>query len=345
MLKKRLVYSIVVIATLFMTGCSDSEGESQLETQQMLDNKNYNGVISKLESGADSESDYMALASAYMGKAGFSTSSLITKLTDSGDSNDDAFVAFIQSATDSSDEDPLKNLKKSSFYYEKIVDNVRCKDDNATLSAFERDICLYTGLSKVSQTAIAISYITDSVGAFGDDSGNSDNKLTASTCAMQYALDGNTSNISSDCNISNEGDVTFANGVTYGDINVTVGGKDFEYLITPSNTAVTPRSTVITKGYCTVDSFATRVDDKPNDSDYHVCPLNETGSDDEITTEKILVDALNNGIDSIGMALSDDAAESVEEFKKEVLEANGRENATDQTITTADIIKYLEDKN
>jgi len=344
MRKKGLIYSLALIATLFITGCGDSEGESQLETQQMLDNKDYDGVIRKLESSADSGSDYMALAAAYMGKAGFGISSLITKVADAGDSEDDAFVAFIQSAKDSSDEDPLKNLKKSSFYYEKIVDGSRCTDDNVSLSAFEKDICLYTGLSKVSQTAIAISYIADDIDKLGDD--DNDTKLTASTCAMQYALDGNTSNISNDCNISNEGNITFINGITYGDINVTVDGEIFEYLITPSDTTVAPRSTVITKGYCTVDDFITRVDEKPNDSSYHACPLNETNStNDEITTEEILVDALNNGVDSIGMALSDDVAEDVEEFKKEVLEANNRQDDTNQTITVEDIIKYLEEKN
>ena len=48
MIKKIIATSSVAVA-LILSGCGDSsDGESQLETQQMLDNRNFDGVIAKL---------------------------------------------------------------------------------------------------------------------------------------------------------------------------------------------------------------------------------------------------------------------------------------------------------
>ncbi|MEA2073908.1 MAG: hypothetical protein U9O86_10015, partial [Campylobacterota bacterium] len=225
-----------------------------------------------------------------------------------------------------------------------VVGN-KCLDTNATLSGAEADLCLYVGLSKVSQTAVAISYIADDVQVLSDNNG-SDSKLTASTCAMQYAFDG-TQN--TECTFGAESNVTFdGSGKTYGDINVTVDEDTFEYLISGS---VNPRSTVLTNGICTLESFASRVDDEnasgyDSSATYHVCPIDETNATVETTTEEILVDALNNGTDSIGAAVSDEVNEDIQEFKNEVLTANGRSiNDDNTTITMEDIIKYLNKNN
>jgi len=346
MIKKVIATSLVTAALVFSACGGSSDGESQLETQQMLDEKDYAGVISKLESSASTTSDYLALAAAYMGKAGFSLSSIIGIVATSADSGDNnTFAAFIENSKEKSNSQSLNDMNTAVSYYNRVVLNTKCSDKNASLSGAQSDVCLYTGLSQISQTAVAMSYIADDVSVLGDKSG-SDDKLTASTCAMQYAFDGNTTS-SSECSFSSESNITFASGITYGDITITVNGKLFEHLITPAGNT-NNRSTALTQGYCSVTDFSTRVDDK-NSSDYqlsyHVCPIDEN-SQTSTTSEDILVDALNNGSDSIGTALPDDTTkEDVDQFKKDVLKSSGRENDTNTTITTEDIINYLNENN
>ncbi|MDQ7043598.1 MAG: hypothetical protein Q9M34_08755 [Sulfurimonas sp.] len=346
MVQKVLASALLGLVLLF-SGCgsSDNEGESALETQQLLDNGQYASVIAKLEGDASSTNDYIALASAYMGKAGFSLSSIIGVVVASAESgNNSTFGSFIENASNESNSQSLQDLDKAVEYFQKVVLN-KCTDNNTTLSGAESDICLYVGLSKVSQTAVAISYITDDITVF-NDTNTSDNKLTAATCAMTYAFDGNTTS-NPDCTISPELNVTFVeSSQTYGDINVTVGGEVFEYLISG---VTAPKSTVITNGFCTVESFASRVADK-NSSDYnattyHVCPIDETNTT-STTTEEILVSALNDGTDSIGAAASDDLQTDIDQFKNDVLAANGRSiNDANTTITMEDIIQYLDQQN
>ena len=339
---KKIVITALLGLSLILTGCGSSEGESQLETQQMLDSGDYAAVIAKLESTASSTSDYLSLAAAYMGKAGFSLSSIVGLVATSAESDDDStFASFIESTQTASNLQSLKDLDIAVTYYQKVLEN-KCLDENATLSGAESDLCLYVGLSQVSQTAVAISYITDDVNVLNDDNG-SDDKLTASLCAMQYAFDGNsTSNTACTFNGS-ESNVTFIqNGKIYGNINITIdNNQTFEYLITGS---VNPRSTVLTNGLCTLTDFSTRVEDI-NDTKYHVCPIDETNSSRETTTEEILVQALNEGTDNIGAATSDETSADVEQFRVDILAANGRENDSNTTITIEDIIKYLDDNN
>jgi len=341
---KKIVMASLLGLSILVAGCgsSDSEGESRLETQQMLDNGNYIGVIAKLEDGADSTSDYLSLAAAYMGKAGFSLASIIGIVASSADSNNsNAFATFIENSNEQSNSQSLNDLKTAVKYYQDVLGD-KCADENQTLSSSESDICLYVGLSKITQTTVAVSYITDDVSVLSDNNGSSDYKLKASTCAMQYAFDGNTTSNTS-CAFGPESNVTFTqSGKTYGDINITVdGNQTFEYLISGTTN---PRSTVLTNGLCTLSDFTTRVDDS-NDSNYHVCPVNETNTTTETTTEETLLNGLNGGIDTVGLAVSDDVKDDVDKFRSDVLAANNRENDANTTVTREDIIKYLNDKN
>lgn len=345
MIKKMIVASMVTVALIF-SGCgSDGDGESQLETQQMLDDKDYVGVIAKLESRASTNSDYLALAAAYMGKAGFSLASILGIVATSAESNDaSTFATFIENTQSVSNSQSLQDLNSAVLYYKKVVAN-RCLDRGVTLSGAEENICLYVGLSKVSQTAVAVGYIAGDVNVL-NDSLRSDNKLTASTCAMQYALDPNSVS-NSTCTLSAESNLTFTqSNMRYGNITITVdNNQTFEYLITPSGIA-NNRSIALTSGLCTLTDFSTRVSqtDITNEA-YHVCPLDEENRASPTTTGSILVQALNEGTDSIVAAVSDDIRNDVEQFKHDVLEANGRGSDTNTTIAVADIIKYFELKN
>jgi hypothetical protein len=347
-MQKSVLLASLIGASLVMSGCgsSSSDGESRLETQQMLDKANYQGVIDKLENNLTKTAEQnLALAAAYMGRAGLSLSDLIKVVGDSGD-NDDAFGSFIGSV-DSATKDsktPLADLNKATSYYKTIVGN-KCDDDTVTLTDTQKDICIYKGLSQTMGAATAMNYISEDISSvFSENSNESDNKLNASTCAMQYAIDGNDANIDKTiCTITdNNKTLTFASEVTYKQIFVTVNGSSYEYLLTQS----TPASTAVTKGYCSLTSFKPRVEDT-NSSEYeatfHVCPVTEDKNTKEITTGAVIANALNNGIDSIGVAADDEMKKDIDEFKKEVLASSGK--GADDEITEEDIIKYLNKNN
>jgi len=346
-MKKRFITATIIAATLMFSACgSGGDGESALETQQLLDNGNFSAVIAKLENSASTQSDYLALASAYMGKAGFSLSSIVGSVLASSNSNESSsFSSYVTTSNTNSNNQSLDDLNTAVSYYQKVVKN-KCLDINVTKNSAEKDICLYIGLSKVSQTAVAISYIVGDINVLSDTTNGTDNKLTTSTCAMEYAVRG-TSNAK--CSFSSESNVTFTtSNKVYGDINITANGETFEYLITPASGAL--RSTTITNGFCTLDAFTTRISDKNassfNAATFHACPLNENNVTNDTTTADILVNALNDGVNSIGSAVSADVKAEIDKFKNDVLKSNGR-SSTDANTTIAidDIIAYLNQQN
>ena len=337
---KRILTTSLVVSALLLSACGDGgEGESVLETQQMLDERNYDGVIAKLENNttALSDGDSIALASAYMGKAGFSLASIIGIVATNANGTGDAFTAFVKDAVKNSSNDAIGELEVAKNYYNSVL-QTKCLDQQGVLSSSESDLCLYAGLANIAQTTVSISSLTDNINALGK---TADDKLKASVCAMQYAYDGS----SGECSVSTNADATFTqSATTYKSIDVTYNGNSFEYLLTKT----VPSSTVITKGFCPLDDFSKRVSTKLTtgyEASYHVCPTTEKTTAEEITTQKVLVDALNNSTDLLATVATDDVKKDIEEFKQEILVANGRQNDSNKTLTTTDIIKYLEDNN
>lgn len=86
---------------------------------------------------------------------------------------------------------------------------------------------------------------------------------------------------------------------------------------------------------------------------YHACPVNETllvqGDTSDITTSQVLVQALNDGTDSIGVVASEDMQKSIDEFKCEILGGSYNNNSCSvslsQTVTEQQIINYINSKN
>jgi len=336
----KIVTTSLVVSALLLSACGNGgEGESVLQTQQLLDNRDYDGVIAKLENNATtlSNDDSIALASAYMGKAGFSLASIIGIVATNANGAGDAFTAFIKDAVTNSSNDAIGELEIAKNYYNSVL-QTKCLDTQGVLSSSESDLCLYAGLANIAQTTVSINSLTDNINALGN---GADNKLKASICAMQYANDGSTG----ECSVSPNADATFTqSGTTYKSIDVTYNGNSFEYLLTKA----VPSSTVITKGFCPLDDFSKRVLTKNStgyEASYHVCPTTETATTQEITTQKVLVDALNNSTDLLATVATDDVKKDVEKFKQEILVANGRQNDSNKTLTDADIIKYLQDNN
>ncbi len=95
MLKKIIATTLIAIALMF-SGCGDSEGEDRLKAQYALDQGNPQAAIDLLKSKNNlSEDEKILLASAYMGRAGFTMI--------------DITVAFVE-ASDGADVDEFNNL-------------------------------------------------------------------------------------------------------------------------------------------------------------------------------------------------------------------------------------------
>jgi len=352
MVKKILVTSLVA-ATLIFSGCGDDEGESRLETQQMLDDGNYQGVISRLEANADSNSDYLALAAAYMGKAGYSLLDIVgSMITEEGEDRN-----LISSLAKNASFSSTLDLEKAEMYYTKVVGKNRCNDGD--LSSSEKDMCLFVGLSAVTKVASTINLLVGDISSFDNES-VTDYKLAASACAMKFAFDNNISATdSNECSITVNPDVTFTlTEKTYTPLIVNVkedsNSTNYYYMMTPVDTLTDTRQTTLTSGYCSNESFTPRVEDY--NSSLYACPINENKDANETTSIDVLVDALNGGVDAVANAVGADAEDdeiksSVDEFKCDVL--NGTYNETDdsctvdieQEIKEQAIIDYLNSQN
>lgn len=343
MIKNILVGSLLGL-TLVMSGCGDTEGEERLEIQQMLDNQDYAGVISKLESSASTQDEYISLGAAYMGKAGLSLTNIITSMVTSEGDSGSTFSGFVTAVKSSSTNSALPDLKKAISNYYKVVGRECLQPE--TLNSSQKDICLYIGLASTSSAAVTVDLITGDISKFGDN-GNSDDKLTASTCALQYGFeDRNASNVDANCSISKGSDVVFtALNKTYTDLNVTVNGETYYYLLNDLN------QTVLTKDYCTATDFSTRTGSYVvSTPSYYACPINETAASEELTTAGVLVDILNDGIGAIGGAVSDDMQGDIDEFKCEIIGGSYDENSDcnksiDANVSEEDIINYLKNQN
>jgi len=337
-MRTKLLITFFLSTALFFSACGDgSEGEAKLGIQQMLDDGDYAGVISLLESGANSTDDYLALGAAYMGKAGLSLTSIISSVTSAGDSNS-TFAGFASSVATKSTSTALTDLGKSTTFYQKVVSS-KCTEVNATLSDSEKDICLFIGLVSTTKAAVTIDLISSDISTFGSGSNSSDDKLSASTCAMNYAF--NRTN-SSDCNITESSDVNFTViNKLYKPLLVTVSAKQFHYLMNDTN------QTVLTKGFCLATDFSTRVDG--NFTDSYACPINETPNAQESTTAGVLVDVLNNGLGAIGGAASAETQADIDEFKCELLDGNYTNStcskSLDSNVSEQSIINYLNNNN
>ena len=338
---KSILASSMLCAALLFSGCGDSEGEDRLETQQMLDDGDYAAVIAKLEGSASSIEEYLALAAAYMQRAGLGLADLITVVSDSGEEDSDAFTAFVKSVSAQTSSTALNDLGDATRNYGYVVND--CAND--ALSDSQKDVCLYIGLAETMKAATTIGYLTEDITLFGADSNGTDAKLQTAACAMQYAYDGNDGN----CTISSNGNITFIpSAKTYESIDVTYDAQTFEYLLYDTN--VTTTNVAMTKGYCTLDSFTTRtLDINDTNSSYHVCPINESATEDDLTSEQLIVDALNGGFDAISGVATDDMQGDIDEFKCEVLGGtyNGSSCSADldQNVTAQQVIDYLNANN
>lgn len=325
------IFSTVLLSFLILfSGCNNTEGESKLSTQQMLDQGNYDGVILKLEGNADDENDYMALGAAYMGKAGSTLPLLFTAMSEDDDVKiDNDFANFVRNITQSTSPSGIEDLNKAIEYY-KLVSGDICSSINPDRTDSQKDVCLFIGLGYAAKTAIAVGLLVNDVSNL-TKSTIKDDKLQASICAMEYAYHNSYSK--QQCSIITGTDLSFEslNDKEYKPLSVRVNSTNYYYLMSENKI-------VLSNGFCKVDDFESRVYEYNDESDFHSCPLSEN-PDEDITVFSVLVEGLNEGFASISSALSTDIQEDINEYRREI------SSTQDGIVTEENIIKYLDEQN
>lgn len=333
---KSIVYSFALVMGVLLSGCgsSDSEGEVRLSTQQMLDKGDFEGVISTLGEENLTTDQNILLGMAYLGKSGATLTNIITLLDESSAENGDEFSTFVTKLKDKRGDTALPDLSKSKEFFLKALGDATCGNSNLTTS--QKDICTFAGLSDTTKSALTVSYLVEELDTFTTD--ESDDKLTASTCAMAYAFDGTADDA---CSGFTEGeDVTFEESQkTYTELTVTVtvnsNSEDYAFLLTDT----TPQATAVTDGFCSNTDFSTR--QEASQDGLFPCPVVTTPDETEITAMDTLVDTLNNGLDSIQAEDGSDLADQIQKIKDDI---TNTDNST-ELITEQDIINYLNDQN
>jgi hypothetical protein len=343
-----------IFLTLFLSflvsGCYDVEttdnntnGVNNMQGQTQQNNASYQRVIDRLEGRASTPEEYFELANAYMQRSGLTFEKMINKINNSTKNTYSPFMAFVGSVKPKSQQDAssISDLNKAVDYEMKIIGDRCGKDTN--LTQFEKDACLYKGLAQTMEVANTLNAMSDDVAKVEEQK---DEKLQASSCAMEYAFNGRTS----DCSVTEVGQVSFKEShMTYDMIDVFYNGKEYSYLL-HENPSKQTRELIVTDGYCSTDDFNTRIP-KFTNAEYYPCPATQQEDEDQITAHEALIDSLNEGTDAI-LAVADDykeLAQTVQDFKIEVssLSADGEKNATlfETTINMQDMIEYLNMKN
>jgi hypothetical protein len=332
-LKNILLNISAFIALFVFIGCGSSEndGTTQLSIQQMLDKKDFEGVLKYFkENPSNTNSASLALASAYMLKAKLPLSSLVEILL-KDDSDFASFTKEMRKRNPDSIGDTITALDQANILYKKVLGTKKCADGkNDLLSNTEEDICLLSALANIAKSSTVLSALVGDVSVLSSTavSGKVDNKLKASTCAMEFAFTGKR-NI--DCTIVSQESVTFTETKkTYIPLIITVNNEAFDFL-------QSDKFTVVSDGFCPLNSFDARSQTKA--SGFYACPISKVGENEkDITSLEVLVDVLNTAINDVTAIADEDVKDEINEIKKEIADVN-------RDITEDDIIKYLNDRN
>ncbi|GEM_PF-6517795 len=342
---KKTITTLVLTSLLLLSGCDDTKGEGAYANQYNLDHSNYAEVIADLKDKTNKSSEeLMLLASAYMGNSGLGLSSLLEIVVENENDGGDEFASFAQKVGQKSSNSAVADTSKAIDHYNQALyqlssEALKAKllaDGNRTmvdceadspLSDTQKDVCLYISISNLTKSSVLLSLIADDLSALGDEH-KEDPKMKASSCAMEYAFSTGTYDTKK-CTIGGQKKVVFdENGRAYDYFTMSVSGKSFGYLQTGKYTA-------LTKGFCTLDSFASRRE-TPFSGGY-VCPVSEVG--DEITVLNTLTTTINSGLDSAKVADDEEMREDIEDFREDI---KGNEEGGD--VSEEELIDYLGDE-
>ena len=366
MLKNLLAISVLGL-TLGLSGCGDnSESTCRVGVQIAIDKGNYDQAINDLNGvckNAFSSSDLnYNLATAYMGKAGFSISDLIKTIINSnntsGSGNNNTFSTFMTSVNTDKKNNSAVLLNDAQTYY---IDSVKsgtkntigtlCSraELNASKSTRLSSACLYLGFNQTLQTANTITLLTGNVDALVT---SIDANSSATPVDMQASLDA----LSWAIDVNN----TFANGstITATDVNISgntlvslkvvdtnASGLTF-YRLAKSNTRDTNNSTVLTDGYCDVNGSKSNCNGIENSdgsidttlanaASCYACPV-DFGNNTTGSIADLLVNTLNSGVGTVGNVSDDpDILASINNFKTDL------NVSADANVTIQDLVNYL----
>jgi hypothetical protein len=338
---------------------------------------------------------------AYLGKAGTSMTDIMAAMLDEEDSDggdSDGFGAFIESMAGIQSDTALSDLSKAKEAFNdytnvqaSLNDGSACTDENTVDSSDIGGVCMISGFVDVVKTTTAFDAIAGGqIDAWLNDTqeeGKTAGTLTTmdhSACVLQFAVDNQNSalalsnpaactqdTVDIDVDV-NATEVVFNGGKSYSLLTLTSGTfnadpavstQNITYHLLKSQTIGSDDiwSNVFTTDYCDVNyqNVASEADIANN---IYPCPT--TRAEDDLTVEDFIVDAFNNGIDSIvavvnssglideeDMAEDSDIDEAVNDFKTEICEiSNGdgasacsADNIEDFTIEISDIIAFIND--
>ncbi len=311
MMKKMLMASFIG-AMLLLSGCSNTDGEDRLEIEQMLNDGDFTGVISALESDSDANrttlSEDMTLGSAYMGAAGLTTSDLIGMVADSSTAtaapalrstratgDDEAFARFA--------EEIQKNAKDNPKVMEYLDKAIKAFKKVETAAQGTENAKFFQGLGNVAKATTTFTYLGDIAKMIEN---GIDNELLASSCAIVYVYAGT---YAKDCQnayiVANNSDT---NASLYKELKITLtdGRGEYRRLITEDGTEV-----VITDGYINVDGNDT------NDSNNGANSAKPV-QDETLTVTSALLSTLNTGFDLIIEIAPEDIIDEIRDFRSEI---------------------------
>ena len=311
MMKKMLMASFIG-AMLLLSGCSNTDGEDRLEIEQMLNDGDFTGVISALESDSDANrttlSEDMTLGSAYMGAAGLTTSDLIGMVADSSTAtaapalrstratgDDEAFARFA--------EEIQKNAKDNPKVMEYLDKAIKAFKKVETAAPDTENAKFFQGLGNVAKATTTFTYLGDIAKMIEN---GIDNELLASSCAIVHVY---ANTLAKDCQsasiVANNPDT---NASLYKELKIrlTEGRGEYRRLITANETEV-----VITDGYINVDGNDT------NDSNNGANSAKPV-QDETLTVTSALLSTLNTGFDLIIEIAPEDIIDEIRDFRSEI---------------------------
>ena len=312
----------IVTAMLLFSGC-DNEAEDRMTAQQMLDGGDYNGVISMLEpKEVKTDDDNLKLASAYMDKAGFAITDLVSIVASTEDESDSSFASFVTSVEDSKTADTLDDLQSAIHYYGEIVDaekyvNASPSRADSLNENEEEDIAidtneLFLGLAYITKVATVLSYMGDV--AKLEEPGQ-DANILASGCALAKVYTPSLE-LADECAFVNYTSQIIIDKTTYTPIEVVLsnGLGSYNLLATEDRTQL-----VLTDYRTNFENSA------------YPMPV----KDESLTVLSALLDTLNGAFDFIIGAAPDDVKEDIEGYRSE------RDADRNLKISVTELTTYL----
>ena len=341
--KKALGVSAIA-ATLFLSGCGDtnSEVETQLQAQQLLDNAQYAQAAALLESKVNkTDSDYMMLSSAYMGMAGFSFSDILVLMAQSNSDSstqsssalyrassnggDDTFLNFLTEIEQKADanDNIIELLDKAKS----MLDNLSVKTDSAKLNE---------GLALSMKGSVALSYMGDVVRLAQNSQSNDPeaqnirDDFVAYGCAIAKIYAPNARQPRK-CSNVDATQLVQKNGTTYTLLKVTLNttGDVFFKLANANKDQVLLTNSICNtqneEGCVLADDNATRIP--------------KLAGNGNITIENALLDTINAGFDLLVDIAPDDTKDDVRAYKDEI------DDNADGVISADELAAWIDDQS